>query len=99
VIVPPVDRLSVKRASRPADIRHRSAGQCLCRSYGCRRARSVGYVADLQKAGADGVIGCIANVPNAAMIFNAIKTLKGYPAQKYCRWTPSAHLPFKPGRL
>ena len=33
------------------------------------------YVANLQKAGADGVIGWIANVPNAAMIFNAMKTL------------------------
>jgi branched-chain amino acid transport system substrate-binding protein len=37
------------------------------------------YVANLQKAGADGVIGWIANVPNAAMIFNAMKTLKWFP--------------------
>ncbi|MDE2362700.1 MAG: ABC transporter substrate-binding protein [Hyphomicrobiales bacterium] len=37
------------------------------------------YVANLQKAGAEGVIGWIANVPNAAMIFNAMKTLKYFP--------------------
>jgi branched-chain amino acid transport system substrate-binding protein len=37
------------------------------------------YVGNLQKAGADGVIGWIANVPNAAMIFNAMKTLKWFP--------------------
>jgi branched-chain amino acid transport system substrate-binding protein len=37
------------------------------------------YVANLEKAGADGVIGWIANVPNAAMIFNAMKTLKWFP--------------------
>jgi branched-chain amino acid transport system substrate-binding protein len=37
------------------------------------------YVANLQKAGADGVIGWIANVPNAAMIFNAMRTLKWFP--------------------
>jgi branched-chain amino acid transport system substrate-binding protein len=38
------------------------------------------YVANLQKAGAEGVVGWIANVPNAAMIFNAMKTLKWFPA-------------------
>ena len=38
------------------------------------------YVVNLQKAGADGVVGWIANVPNAAMIFNAMKTLKWFPA-------------------
>jgi branched-chain amino acid transport system substrate-binding protein len=37
------------------------------------------YVANLQKAGADGIVGWIANVPNAAMIFNAMKTLKWFP--------------------
>jgi ABC-type branched-subunit amino acid transport system substrate-binding protein len=37
------------------------------------------YVSNLQKAGADGLIGWIANVPNAAMIFNAMKTLKWFP--------------------
>lgn len=37
------------------------------------------YVGNLQKAGVDGVIGWIANVPNAAMIFNSMKTLKWFP--------------------
>jgi branched-chain amino acid transport system substrate-binding protein len=37
------------------------------------------YVANLQKAGAEGIVGWIANVPNAAMIFNAMKTLKWFP--------------------
>jgi branched-chain amino acid transport system substrate-binding protein len=37
------------------------------------------YVANLQKAGAEGIIGWIANVPNAAMIFNTMKTLKWFP--------------------
>ena len=37
------------------------------------------YVGNLQKAGADGVIVWAANVPNAAMIFNAMKSLKWFP--------------------
>ncbi len=37
------------------------------------------YVANLQKAGVDGVIAWIANVPNAAMIFNTMKTLNWFP--------------------
>ncbi|GGC83220.1 ABC transporter substrate-binding protein [Chelatococcus reniformis] len=37
------------------------------------------YVRNLQKEGAEGVIAWIANVPNAAMIFNTMKTLKWFP--------------------
>jgi ABC-type branched-subunit amino acid transport system substrate-binding protein len=38
-----------------------------------------GYVGNLNKAGADGLIAWIANIPNAAMAFNAMNTIKWYP--------------------
>jgi len=37
------------------------------------------YVSNLQKAGVDGVIAWIANIPNAAMIFNTMKSLNWFP--------------------
>ncbi|AUC99109.1 hypothetical protein CWS35_36325 [Bradyrhizobium sp. SK17] len=37
------------------------------------------YVRNLQREGVDGVIAWIANTPNAAMIFNAMATLKWFP--------------------
>ena len=37
------------------------------------------YVGNLRKAGVDGVIAWIANVPNAAMAFNAMNTQKWFP--------------------
>lgn len=37
------------------------------------------YVANLQKAGVDGVIAWIANIPNAAMTFNTMKNINWFP--------------------
>jgi ABC-type branched-subunit amino acid transport system substrate-binding protein len=37
------------------------------------------YVGNLRKAGAEGVLAWIANIPNAAMAFNAMHTQKWYP--------------------
>ena len=37
------------------------------------------YVTNLHKAGVDGIIAWIANVPNAAMIFNTMNSLKWFP--------------------
>jgi len=38
------------------------------------------YIGNLRKAGAEGVLAWIANIPNAAMAFNAMHTQKWYPA-------------------
>jgi len=38
-----------------------------------------GYVGNLHKAGAEGVVAWIANIPNAAMAFNAMNTIKWFP--------------------
>jgi ABC-type branched-subunit amino acid transport system substrate-binding protein len=38
-----------------------------------------GYIANLRKAGCEGIIAWIANVPNGAMAFNAMAALKWYP--------------------
>lgn len=37
------------------------------------------YVANLHKAGVDGVIAWIANIPNAAMTFNTMKSMNWFP--------------------
>lgn len=39
-----------------------------------------GYVGNLRKAGVDGLLAWIANIPNAAMAFNAMHSQKWYPA-------------------
>ncbi len=37
------------------------------------------YVTNLHKAGCDGIVAWIANIPNAAMAFNALNSLKWFP--------------------